>query len=672
MRRCLYLALVVLLFAGTLPVAAQKGGSHPPITPENASQLTQVGMVGTGLVRDLRWSEKHIAVVTTVGVWLYQPDALDSPPRFLPSAGAPMADVALSPDGNLLVISDLAQARVWDVETGTLIKVLQDDTDRRYTQVEFSPDSRTLAAAQNYDIVLYDVATWTPTLTLTAQSNWINALAFSPDGTRLASGNGDAYTSGSAGYVRDDTYAYLWDITTGAQLLRIEHYNPVCDVAFSSNGILLVTTGSLFQWMLLDHWNGSVSAVPHPVSEASQNIIVRDSYGMAQAYLTAEGFPYDAHNIQLRAAWSNQELMTLDVVLPHLGVGVLNSDRTILATLSSDGVLRLWDVQTGKPQQSIPVQPLWGVLDIAFSPDGQSLAAVDSYDNYSLTVWDLSTREQTFRRSDPLIIPVEVAFQPDGTLVSGEWLERADGEHQTPQERPASIRLWDVQTGELKKQLSPVGVVWVTDLSPDGRWMVSIDYGDILFYDLDTGENVARFQGHNFGYGSAEFINNVAFSSDGRFLVSSARDHSIRLWAVNLPGVARGTQLDQIVDWTNSLAISPDGSLLAFNDPSGPIYLWSIETNSEGELSFGEQVAVFEGNTSWTKTLAFSPDGALLASGGDDYQVRVWNVQTGELLVVLSGLTVVVLSVAFSPDGSLLVSASLDGTIRQWAVSDTP
>ncbi|MEA5623288.1 WD40 repeat domain-containing protein [Nostoc sp. UHCC 0251] len=109
-----------------------------------------------------------------------------------------------------------------------------------------------------------------------------------------------------------------------------------------------------------------------------------------------------------------------------------------------------------------------------------------------------------------------------------------------------------------------------------------------------------------------------------------------------------------------SLALSPDGKLLATGDISGQIHLWQVAD--------GKNLLTFKGHEGWVWTVTFSPDGQTLASGGHDGLIKLWDTQTGNCLKILDKHTDIVCSVSFSPDGQTLVSGSQDTSIRLWNV----
>ncbi len=160
-------------------------------------------------------------------------------------------------------------------------------------------------------------------------------------------------------------------------------------------------------------------------------------------------------------------------------------------------------------------------------------------------------------------------------------------------------------------------------------------------------------------------IMSVAITPDGKLLATGDVDGEIRLWQV-----ANGQLLfthHAHADWVFSVAFSPDGKTLASGSADQTIKLWDISN-----LDNIQQIITIEGeqgHTNWVRSVAFSPDGKILASGSVDATVKLWNVSTGECLNTLQGHAKGIWSVAFNPDGKTLVSGGDDTTLKLWDLS---
>jgi len=173
-----------------------------------------------------------------------------------------------------------------------------------------------------------------------------------------------------------------------------------------------------------------------------------------------------------------------------------------------------------------------------------------------------------------------------------------------------------------------------------------------------TGADLARsvFM-DNFG-----LINTIAISPDGALLAAAIGNGEVRLWwrrdrrpAGLLYG--HGAHI-----W--SLAFSPDGQFLAGGGDDQRLRLWHVDrfvSHGTGEMRFALQ-----GHTGAIHAVAFSPDGQFLASAGYDQIIRLWRVADGQLHCQLPGHTGCIYSIAFSADGKVLVSGSDDHTVRVW------
>jgi WD40 repeat protein len=263
--------------------------------------------------------------------------------------------------------------------------------------VAFSPDGTLLATASRDGTArLWDPATGDRLRTLTGHDGWVNDVTFSPDGTLLATAS------------RDGT-AWLWDPATGDRLRTLTgHTESVGGVAFSPDGTLLATCGAdRTAWL----WDPATGNCLRTLGHAKR-------------------------------VW--------DVAF--------SPDGTLLATASGDKRARLWDPATGDRLRTLTGHK-GGVWDVAFSPDGTLLATCG--DDETARPWDPATGEQRRTLTGHTRAVHSVAFTPDGTLLAtcGD-----DG----------TARLWDPATGEQRRTLTGhTGGVWDVTFSPDGTLLAT-------------------------------------------------------------------------------------------------------------------------------------------------------------------------------------------------------
>jgi len=152
--------------------------------------------------------------------------------------------------------------------------------------------------------------------------------------------------------------------------------------------------------------------------------------------------------------------------------------------------------------------------------------------------------------------------------------------------------------------------------------------------------------------GHTDDVNSVAFSPDGKRVLSGSWNWTVRLWDVET-----GEELRCFTSYNiGCAAFSPDGKRVLSGECSR-VQLWDVAT--------GKQLHCFEGHMNVVNSVTFSPDGKRVLSGGDK-TVRLWNVETGKELRCFTSHTDSVTSVAFSPDGKRALSDSLDNTLWLW------
>jgi WD40 repeat protein len=148
-------------------------------------------------------------------------------------------------------------------------------------------------------------------------------------------------------------------------------------------------------------------------------------------------------------------------------------------------------------------------------------------------------------------------------------------------------------------------------------------------------------------------VTRIAFSPDGRTLVSCGEDATVRIWnAENGKTVRLLSGHDGAV---RCVTFSPKGNTIVSGGLDRTVRVW--------EAASGRQLRVLAGHTAAVTCAVVSPNNQLLATGGDDRTVRLWDLESGEELHSEKEHAQPVLAVAFAPGGWSLVSGAADGTL---------
>ncbi len=604
---------LAMLLSSIRPLTQTLAG---PITADTAALVTEIGRWGEGSVRDIIYSPDgtQVALVTSLGVELRDTGTLEKLSSLTPDPGWSFA--AFSPDWQALAWVSGRLIRVQRVSDGRLLQTLEGQPGIE-RDVAFSPDGSLLASMSFppvEGITTYDLELWqlsSGALLNTWHSRGTD-LAWSPDGKLLATWEA---TSGVS----------VWSVPDGALVHRVE--DGALDATFSPDGqsLAIARLNDPDQlWRILDWtklWqieafstqvrfspDGSLLAFSQSGGAAqlvrtSDGQIVRSmGYGLA-TYASPLAFSPDSQVLALRSTMDVQFWRLADGALLHVLEG--RSDGVMFTAISSDG--RTVTFMTRSPS----------------SPGA------------SLRLWDISSIN-----APPLPGSGEVlsfAWSPDGRTAA---LVMRDG----------SVRLVQVPGGQEVRTLGRFGVqAHSVAFSPRGDLVADSAMAEVRLWRVSDGTLLHRWQ-------PAGWIDSPTFSPDGSLLaaLSTGREGAI-VWRVDTGKVVH--RLASGADYSDYLAFSPDGAALAVEAP-GEVQIWSMP---EGKLLRAFHVAAYAG------PFAFSPDATLLALSSGNL-VQLWSVSDGELLATLVGHTGWVSSVTFSPDGRFLVTGSKDGTVRLWGV----
>ncbi|NEP29186.1 tetratricopeptide repeat protein, partial [Moorena sp. SIO3I6] len=187
--------------------------------------------------------------------------------------------------------------------------------------------------------------------------------------------------------------------------------------------------------------------------------------------------------------------------------------------------------------------------------------------------------------------------------------------------------------------------------SRDGKQILSgSNDRTVRLWDTESGQLIHTLQGHT------RAVSNIAFSPDGKQIVSSSWDKTVRLWDTETGQLIH--PLQGHTSYVDAIAFSPDGKQILSGSHDSTLRLWDTET--------GQLIHPLQGHTSYVTAIAFSPDGKQILSSSNDRTVRLWDTETGQLIHTFEGHTSRVNAIAFSRDGKQILSGSNDRTVRLW------
>lgn len=492
----------------------------------------------------------------------------------------------------------------------------------------FSPDGRLLASGcADGKLSLWRAETNETALVLAAHDRWIMSLAFSPDGRLLATASGDRTLK-------------LWEVASGQCRQTLPgHGGGVWSVAFSPHGKLIASGGADNTIKL---WSASDGCCLQVLAE-HENWVWDVAFG-PQGNLLASGSADGT--VKLWEVAGGRCQRTLQGHGNWVWCVAFSPYCDSIASGSEDRTLRLWETDSGRCWLALAGQGNW-VWSVAFSPDGKTLASGSA--DRCLRLWPVEA--ETSDPPAPQLLGKaagaiwSVAYSPDGKdIASGN----EDG----------SIRLWSrlaettVAPAPPRLLVGHAHAVWSVAFSPDSQTIASGSADRALrLWDARSGQCLQVLRGHK------HWVMGVAFSADGRQVASASGDRTLKLW-----DVASGNCLQTLTGHASGLlAVAWGNGLLATAGTDRAIRLW--------DAASGTCLRALLGHQNWVVSVAFSPDGRWLASGGADRAICLWDVETGECRRLLQGHGGSVWSVAFQPrsDGHLLLaSGSDDKTIKFW------
>jgi len=576
----------------------------------------------------------------TIILWDAEQGRMLLPP--LKGHTGPIYGIAFRPDGKTLASASADRTvRLWEVKTGRLIGTLLHDDEvyglaienngkilasggkdgtvrlwnlesrkpeglplvhneaqagkshAEFLSVAFSPDGKMVASGGlDGRIVLWDMKERKQAGKALMVNRQVFSMAFSHDGKTIASGNNEGRVD-------------LWDVGARKWLRTPSpgHFSGVYGLAFSPDDTKLATVGTDRTAYIRD----VVDMKARP----------RRLKGFAEKFLSVS-FSRDGKTVV--TGTSNAMIVLWDLAETHrFGNTVAMPNKAPAAVAfgangnalisSSRKKLNFWDLGARVTQDLPTTAEAQSEIDfVVTTPDRKFLFAIGQ-DN-SVEMWDVAQR----RRVRTLLKPGKDLIRSAAVSVDNQTLAIGVG---------SKIQLMSLPDGAMKKPLAPGGALDVGALafSPDAKTLASAQYGvGITIWDVATSQAVAKPS-----YSvvdprlSHRYVDSLAFSLDGRILVSGGAD-GVGFWDSST-GQPDRRSLAYHPGRIASVAVSPDGRLLASASNDKSVLLWDFETLqplSQPIRAHNDRV----------RSLAFSPDGKWLASSDEAGAIIRWELDT--------------------------------------------
>lgn len=320
-------------------------------------------------------------------------------------------------------------------------------------------------------------------------------------------------------------------------------------------------------------------------------------------------------------------LRTVETDSSVKALAVIDGRRAVSG--SSDGTLRVWDLETGQALKLLKGHN--SLVRTVVVVDERR--AISGSDDGTLRVWDLETG-QTLRTLEGHNSSVTaVALVDSQRAISGSY--------------DRTLRIWDLEAGKTLRTLEGHNAsVWALAVI-EGRRTISGSYdGTLRVWDLETGQTLQTLEGHK------DWVTAVAVV-DSRHAISGSHDRTLRVWDLET-----GKTLQTLKghnDWVMAVAVV-DGQRAVSGSHDGTLRVWDLKT--------GQTLHTLEGHNASVCAVAVVC-GQRTISGSADWTLRVWDLETGQTLRAIERHNACVSALAVV-DGQRAVSGSNDGTLRIW------
>lgn len=622
------------------------------------------------------------------------PRQWENRPRNLHYDIAPIAEIAVSPDGRYLAIAGArpwedVELVLWDLDARQPAWIKSFGSGR--AAIAFSPDSQTLAVASEEGLALLGTEDGTPASTTPHEG--LRSIAFSPDGTVLAGIHDDSRIE-----IRDagtERILRTLNAVDGGMRSGIFHW-PTVAIDASSRYALSLTAGIVrrrdsssgrttstfalpfrpFRCTAFAPKSGLFAAAGWETADPGSEVVVTQTGGV---------------EVGIWRVATGKRLATFEAGALRVDSLAFAPDEESIAVGFQDGTVQFRGIGSDEPPRTLRAHtsPVRGVV---FLPDGNSV--ITAGDDKQIKVWEFEGAETpaepaaVLSRLDPNNPDqprsiLEIAVSPNGRYVcsshqdgtvrlrnaqngevthvlpghaeaSSPVVFTADGARVIAVRPGGSLVAWDVETGNESARFdTPGSAILKLTASADGKWLASTDSaGSILLRDPGTLAPVSEI--------ALSSVSALAIAHDGSLLAAGDSDGLVRIYSN--PGLRERTVIGRSGQGIAAVAFAPDGKRLALGRRGGVAEIWQLEPAGEEPLILSSPEELRDSPLS----LSFPLAGGVLAVGTNAGRILFWDSQTGAHLQSLHAHIGPATSVAFGREGSSIISGGIDGALRRW------
>ena len=638
--------LLAAAIAGGIFALVQRGQARDAETAQLAQRLGAQALVDESLDRSLLLARQAVAIEDSPRTRGYLLAALRRSPAaigVMHGDGAVLREIDLSPDGKTLaVISGDGKVHFFDARTYERIGDPLVLRGADASSLAYSPDGRTLAVGSGGLVRLVDTRTRTPAAEVEVDGD-AGGLSFTKDGSKLV------FLVGRPGLDAQITTRDVATLKPVGQEIEPESFvgayvgfwyaDPKFVLAPDDRSVLTASEdGELARWDLRSGKKTQTWRIERGTAPALA--VSRDGR------TAAVGMKRGVQLVDLR--FGTVRTATSDVAGSPNWVLFSPDGKMLVATNRNKTVTR-WDVESATPLETFRGHSNF-VQQPVFSPDGKTLYTV-SHDGTAIA-WDLAgdrtlgrpftfTHDRRFSATGYDGHPGKIS--PDGRLIAVGLKEQG-------------VALWDARA------LRPVGApllrtggeVKSLAFSPDGHTLAAVTQRLLSLWDVGSRTLVRG----PFDVGNPAIVLAVGFSPDGAKLATASSNAGLQLWDPKT-----GESLETLVGRSASdVAFSADGRTIAFSPDPGGAEVWDVAKDT--------LIARFERNgPEIDSSVALSPDGDLLAVGGFNRFVRLWDVRTRKLVHELDQRGNGAFTLEFTPDGRTLAISGFEPVATLWDVA---